>query len=72
MAATVYTSAQPLMALLNESDADLQGFALGILNAQAQDFWSELTDSLAYLYVTHISSEVKRLFVSRQLYQFHI
>ena len=51
MATTVYSSAQPLLALLNESDVELQGYALETLDSQVQTYWSELTGALSTMYV---------------------
>jgi 26S proteasome regulatory subunit N2 len=46
MAATAYTSAAPMLSLLEEPDSDLRGDALSLMNETVHLFWSELASSV--------------------------
>lgn len=47
----VLSSAEPLLAMLDDPDEDTQAYALQLLHDDVQHYWSEIADSIAKLYV---------------------
>lgn len=47
----ILTSAEPLLAMLDDPDEDTQAYALQLLHNDVQHYWSQIADSIGKLYV---------------------